>query len=142
MTVLMKIRNALLAAVFTVLVAGCQSSRQMSLLPRIPNEVVPSRIHLLRPYRFAGDGIAHGLYLDGQLITQIGSGDYTIFTVAPGTHMVAVKADGIMGGGAFRIECEAGRDYYFRATFNIVPLSEADGKKLAEGLHLVTTDRQ
>ena len=95
---------------FAVLAAGCQSSRQMSLLPPIPTGVQPARIYLLRPHRLAGDATAHGLYLDGQLITQIASGDYTVFTVSPGSHMIAVKAEGGMGFGSHRVECAAGED--------------------------------
>ncbi len=130
--------NKILAAVSTlVLFVSCQSSQQMSLLPQVGSSGPSARITLLRPHRFAGDATAHGLYLDGQLVMQVASGDYTVFKVSPGSHMIAVKAEGGMGYGSQKVQCSAGGDYYFLATFSIAPLSADKGKQLAQSLKFV-----
>jgi len=51
--------------------------------------------------------------------------------------MIAVKAEGGMGFDSQKVDCSAGEDYYFRATFSIAPLSVGEGKQLAERLKFV-----
>jgi hypothetical protein len=130
-------KNILTTVLAVILLAGCQSSQQMSLLPQTPAGSASARIFLFRPHRFAGDATAHGLYLDGQLVTQLASGDYTIFRVSPGSHMIAVKAEGGMGFDSQKVDCSAGEDYYFRATFSMALLSAGEGKQLVERLKFV-----
>jgi hypothetical protein len=132
----MKIIHLLILTIVALLFIGCQSSRQLSLLPPTPAGVQSARIYLLRPHRFVGDGVATGLYLDGQSITQLASGDYTIFRVSPGQHMIASKI-GDSGFGSQPVNCEAGKEYFFRAISAITPLSTTDGEQLRARLNYV-----
>jgi hypothetical protein len=131
-----KIKLLLFLSIISFLVTGCQSSRQMSLLPSIPTGVQPASIYLMRPHRFVGDGVATDLYLDGQLISRLASGDYTIFQVSSGLHMIGAKI-GDSGFGSQRVECEAGKEYFFRAISAVTPLSTAEGERLKTNLKYV-----
>jgi len=130
----MKTRLILLSLVSALFFTGCESSRQMSLLPETPAGVQPASIYLLRPHRFAGDGTAADLYLDGQLISRLASGDYTMFRVPPGSHMIGCKL-GWSGFGSQRVDCEAGKDYFFRAIVAVTPLSATEGEELKSHLN-------
>ena len=108
----------------------------MSLLPTIPAGVQPANIYLFRPHIFFGDGVGTGLYLDGQLVTQLGSGDYTVFQVTPGTHMIASKI-GDAGFHSQTLDCKSGDNYYFIARRTIAPISSKDGEGLKNTLTFV-----
>lgn len=132
----MKIKFLFLLTVVSLFFTGCESSRQMSLLPPINAGIQPSKIYLLRPHRFAGDGTAADLYLDGQLISRLASGDYTMFSVAPGSHMIGCKL-GWSGFGSQKVDCEAGKEYFFRTIVAVTPLSVTDGQQLKASLNYV-----
>lgn len=132
----MKIMFLALLSGLTLFFTGCESSRQMSLLPPTPTGIQPANIYLMRPHRLAGDATAADLYLDGQLVSRLASGDYTIFHVSPGAHMIGCKL-GWSGFGSQKVDCEAGKDYYFRAIVAITPLPTIDGEKLKSDLNYV-----
>ena len=111
-----------LFSVVMLLFTGCQSSRQMSSPPSVATGVQPANIYLMRPHRFAGDGVAPDLYLDGQLISRLASGDYTIFRVSPGSHMIGAKL-GDSGFSSQRVECEVGKEYFFRVVVGVTPIA-------------------
>lgn len=108
----------------------------MSLLPPIPANTQPASIYLMRPHRFINDGVATDLYFDGQLISRLASGDYTIFRVSPGPHMIGAKL-GLEEFGSQRVECEAGKEYFFRAIMAVTPLSATEGEELKKHLNYV-----
>ena len=122
-----------LGLVFALIFTGCQTSQQMSLLPIVKDGVTPANIYLLRPHIVFGDGVGTSLYLDGQLIAQLGAGDYLVFTVNPGEHMVASKI-GDAGLHSQKLGFKSGQDYYFIARRTIEPLSTHEGVKIKQQL--------
>ena len=129
----MKILYLFLGLVVSLVLTGCQTSQQMSSLPQIKDGVKPANFYLLRPHIFVGDATGASLYFDGQLIAQLGSGDYLVFKVSPGTHTIATKL-GDSGLHSQTVACESGVDYYFVARRTIEILSAADGEKMKKKL--------
>lgn len=111
----------------------------MSMLPSIPVGVQPAKLYLIRPSTLVSAGVASELYFNGQLVCRLGVGDYTIFPVSPGVHMIGCKLN--RGDGQWfesqKIECESGKDYYFRTIAAVVPIPSAEGIKLTEHLNYI-----
>ena len=86
-----------------------------------------------------GAGVASELYFNAQLVCRLGVGDYTIFAVSPGVHMIGCKLS--RGDGQWcesqKIECDSGKDYYFRTIAAVVPITSPEGIKLKERLNYI-----
>jgi hypothetical protein len=124
----------LLIWIFRKLGAGCQTSQQMSLLPLIPPEIQSANVYLMRPRTFFGDTIMTELYLDGHLIAQLAAGCYTVLRVSAGTHMIALKVKN-SGFHSQIVNCESGKECFFRTVDTIKHLSAAVGEKLKYSLN-------